>query len=117
MTMNDINLFTLDADHTLIDAANVISKNYARCVVVMQGDKVIGVLSEGDILRALIQNASTLSPIKTFVNHNFKMLTEKSISKAAEFIKEYGITLIPIVDKDLKLLDVITLQDVMDELV
>ena len=45
------------------------------------------------------------------------MLTEKSISKAAEFIKEYGITLIPIVDKDLKLLDVITLQDVMDELV
>ena len=115
--MNDINLFILDADNTLIDAANVISKNYARCVVVMQGDKVVGVLSEGDILRALIQNASTLSPIKTFVNHNFKMLTEKSILKAAEFIKEYGITLIPIVDKDLKLLDVITLQDVMDELV
>lgn len=114
MGAHDLTNYTIEMNATLLQTAKVISSNRARCVIVVDGGKAIGVLSEGDILRALIDDANTHAPINGFVNHNFKMLKSRDMDQAASFVREYGITLIPVVDDNVILTDVITLQDVMD---
>ena len=117
--MSRISNYLLPLDSTILEAANIInsSKNRA-CVVVEDDNHVIGILSEGDILRAILSDANLNSSIKPFVNTNFYFLPhgEECSEKIKNFFHIKQVTVIPIITKDMKIKDIITLNDYLKSL-
>ena len=102
---------------TIKDAISVINKSEMRCAKFFnEFQKIVGVFSEGDVIRSLLQGTDIHTPLKSVICPTFFYLKEKNILKAYHLIKKEGITLIPIIDDDFNLLDVITLFDVMEHL-
>ena len=101
---------------TLLDAAEVIEYTHSRSAVVIKNRKVIGIISEGDILRALLNGVGVHAPLATFFNHSFKFLSVPDKGRALELFRNFGISLIPVVDKDFRLTDVITLNEILNDL-
>lgn len=106
--------FTIAVTATLLDAAARIESNRSRSVLVLSGDVVIGIISEGDILRALMRGVDIRAPLQSFVRHDFKYLTERNMDKALELVRQFGIALVPIVDSHLRLIDVIPLSQILE---
>lgn len=108
--------FAIPAHSTVLDAIEAIKNNRSRCVIVVNADRVIGVLSEGDIMSAILHDTDVHAQIADFVRHNFKFLSTRSIPDALDLMRRFGVTLVPVVDHDLHLLDVITLNEVLNTL-
>ncbi|MBN2592363.1 MAG: CBS domain-containing protein [Sedimentisphaerales bacterium] len=100
---------------TIVEAISAITKNLSRCVVVC-GDsgKVIGIVSEGDILRYIIQGVDLYAPVYKLVSPSFHFLNTRDMEKAYELVRKHGITLIPIVDENFYLCDTVTIFDVLE---
>ena len=95
-------------------AASQILDNSFRCVVVVNAaGKVKGVFSEGDILRAMVEGTDPHAPLKSIMRPSFHYLSKRDLHKAFLLIKKFGITLIPIVDKEFMLQDIVTFFDLV----
>ena len=46
--------YIIPENSTLIRACEAISKNKSRCVLIEKNNKIIGILSEGDIIRSFL---------------------------------------------------------------
>jgi len=111
--MHTLNNFKVNKDSTILEVLQVINNNQSRCALVMQEDKVLGVISEGDILRGLIKNMDIHASIRDLFQINLKFLDTHDYSKALKLFTEHGISLIPILDKNFRLLSLITLNEVL----
>ena len=105
--------FTIESSGTLLDAAERISHNCSRCVIVTSHSKVIGAISEGDLLRAILRGTSMHSPLQPFINLSITYLEARNMEKALVFFRTSGISLIPIVNDNMELLDVITITHIL----
>jgi len=102
---------------TINTAMLAIQQTKSRCACVLSASqKVVGVISQGDIIRALFDGANQYSSIKDFVNNSFIYLNEVDMERAYKLIKSKNLTLIPVIDKDFILVSVITLTDLFDYL-
>ena len=108
-------VYCVTPTYTIREALNQIEENRSRGVFVIgNGDRVEGFLSQGDIIRALCVGADIYSSIRHFSSQSFLYLKDRDMDKAFGLLKERGMTLFPVVDDDFKLIDVITLFDVME---
>ena len=112
----DYREFFVSNNDRLIDAVKIIKDSKFRCAIVVSKNKVVAVISEGDILKALLKGASVYSSIKEWANYSFKFLLNKDYDQALILIKTYGLTVIPIIDKDFFLVDIITISDVLNKI-
>lgn len=112
--MNRFAEFTITRRATLLDAVERIERNHSRAVIVMEDDKVIGVVGEGDILRALLNNVDIHAQLDSFIQHNFRYLSKPDPQECVKLFRRHGITMVPIVDKDFRLVDVMTLRQVLE---
>lgn len=98
---------------TLFTAMSFIKKNKQRCVLIKnEEEKVIGVLSQGDIAAALLNGVDPYTHVETIAAPNFLYLNERDMEKAYTIFKKKNLTLLPVLDKDYHLTDTITLQDI-----
>lgn len=98
---------------TLLDAAETIAHNQSRCAIITQDDKVIGVISEGDIIQALLRGTDVHAAAALAARKDFKFLRQHDVKKALELFARYGFTLVPVVDDDFRLISVITLKEIL----
>lgn len=106
--------FTVASESTLIEAAKVIESNAARTALVMNDKddgKAIGIISEGDILRALLKGADIHAPVTEHMHVNFRYLETMDHAKAKALFAEHGFGMIPVLDRTMHLTGVITLID------
>lgn len=91
------------------DALMVITDNQRGAVVVIDNDFIYrGMVSDGEIRRALVHGATQLAPISKIVNMNAKTLYEKDKDRAEELFAKYPeLTLIPIINEENVLEDII----------
>ena len=93
--------------------SNVIEKiliNTHRTVFVVKEKKLIGVISEGDILRSLLEKKSLDAYAETIMNKTFIYLTEENQSKAAIYFKKHLVPIIPIINKKMEIIKFLTLE-------
>lgn len=109
----DLSQYTVESSGTLLDAAQAIAANRSRCVIVMSGGKAVGVISEGDLVRALLRGTDISSPMQPFIHHGISFLSKRDMAQALELFGTRGISLIPILNAELGLEDVITLQQLL----
>jgi CBS domain-containing protein len=107
MTKLNLEKYTISDTQLIEDAIEVIEMNHSRCVIVVNNDqKVVGVISEGDVLRSILKGVSIKSSVRQIMITNFKYLTTKDDEKISSIFKK-GITLIPILDHNHKVIEVI----------
>tara|TARA_B100000795_G_scaffold270056_1_gene262309 strand:- start:3566 stop:3922 length:357 start_codon:yes stop_codon:yes gene_type:complete len=99
--------YILNKNSSIQDALNKFRTNRCRAALIAEKNKVIGSISEGDIIRALIIGISLHAPITKYMNTNFKFLKEKKKLEINKLILKYNISLIPICDKKLFLKDIV----------
>jgi CBS domain-containing protein len=93
------------------EAISAIQNSDCRCVLV-KNDKgqLVGVFSEGDVLRAILAGREKHIPLKNLLKPSFKYLHERDEKAALEIYKK-GITLLPVVDHDFYPKSVMTVLD------
>lgn len=111
----DLSQYSVESSGTLLDAAQAIAANRSRCVIVMSAGKAVGVLSEGDLVRAMLRGTDVYSPMQSFIHHGISFLHERDMAQALELFRTRGISLIPILNDELGLEGVITLQQLLAE--
>ena len=117
--MLNLNNFVVPLDSTLLESANIINESKTRACVVVENDfKVVGILSEGDILRAILNDVSLKSDIKSLINSNFYFINknEMNTKKIEELFQIKNVTLIPIIDENMRLVNVLTLNEYLKDL-
>ena len=111
----ELSQYTVQSSGTLLDVAQAIANNRSRCVIVINGSKVVGVISEGDLVRALLRGTDIYSSMESFIHHGFSFLPERDMVLALELFRSRGISLIPILNEAFGLEDVITIQQLLDK--
>ena len=109
MSKNNFSKYTLNKISSIKDALNKFRINRCRAALVIEKNKVIGSISEGDIIRALIDGINLHAPIIKYMNTNFKFLKKNNNSEINKLILKYNISLIPICDEKLILKDIISI--------
>ena len=115
--MDDYIKYCLTEKSTAIEAIEAIlaSKENERLVfIVNKSYKILGTLSEGDIMKALLANKNIDNMLVTSImNKSFKFLLKHDLVAAKKLIKKFNITIIPIVTKNLKIKSIIRLRDII----
>lgn len=118
--------FTISPEDRLLDALKKIDSNKLGFVICLDNDgKVIGVMTDGDARRALINQATTSSPVKDIFNRNATIARlSDGFESVTELFKNPSIKFLPIVDDADHLINIITkpqfhtflLQDIQSDL-
>lgn len=92
------------------------SSNDRVAIVVSASGKVVGVVSQGDILRALSAGTNLYVQIRQIIKSSFLHLYSRDMEEAYAIFKKKKITLLPIVSYENVLMGVITLDDIFEYL-
>ena len=70
-------MYTISIKSTILEALKFIEINGAKTVVVIsETNKVIGVISQGDVLRSLMKGVNVKGKIINITNTSYKFLKE-----------------------------------------
>lgn len=109
MKMN-IEKFTIDINSSILSALKCIDNNKKSFVIVVDANlKVLSVLTDGDIRRALIKGYNVNDDLIKIVNSSFIYLTiNDDLNKSIDIFKNTSVKFLPIIDDEKKLINVIT---------
>lgn len=88
---------------SILKAMKKISANKERCLIIVDNTKkLLGLLSDGDLRRGILNNHRLDAKIEKIYNHDIKFLNKKSCVKSNidKIFKNKKINLIPIVNKN-----------------
>ena len=102
----DLGRFTVQATDTIRTAMVKITENRYRAVVVLDRDKVVGTVSDGDIRRAFLKEVLPMAPVEQIMNINCLTTTERDPERQMAIIQKEQVTLLPVVDAGNNLVDI-----------
>lgn len=110
-----MNKYCVRDNYTLFEVIESFQKNHDRVACVLNSnEKIIGVVSQGDIIRALCDGVSMRAKVDKIIRSSFIFLKERDLERAYTIFKKEKITMLPIVDDDFRLVSVITLIDIFE---
>ena len=94
---------------TVQQVMEAITYNHRGCVVVIdQHGHVLGVASDGDLRRAIVKGATTITPIDKVLNTDFLVAKKDEIKDEEAFFTEHkNINVLPVVDDNNELVDIL----------
>jgi len=111
MPISAMEQFILNKDATIKEAMGMINTNCRGSIVVVDDQqRLVGVLSDGDIRRSLVKGTSMHSSIENVLNLNPEYVEEFSdIQSEAKsiFSTNAAINILPVVDKNMFVKEVI----------
>ncbi len=94
---------------TVKSAMATIEDNLHRSVVVVnESDVVVGMLSDGDIRKAILDGRLLTTPVHRVMNADFTALRPSETGRAQQIFTTTHIFLIPVIDEHGRLLDILT---------
>jgi CBS domain-containing protein len=104
--MPDLSLYTVQHDDTIRTAMEKIEANHHRVVVVLDGGKVVGTVSDGDVRRAFLHDVLPIGPVSRIMQLNPRVTVEADVAKRREQMACEHVTVLPVVDAENRLLAV-----------
>lgn len=101
-----------DEGLTIKEVMTCINNNAKGTVfVINENEEIVGLITDGDIRRALLNGAGLKEPIKTYMNSNF--MYAFNYVDAQKIFQQYGwkIRIIPLVDESMHIVDYIEYDD------
>lgn len=106
--------YTIDYNSSIKDALFKMQINKIVYILIINpSNKVIGTLTQGDSIRAILNNHFAESSIKNIYNKNFIYINDRDLDTARKLIKINRISFIPILDKSFFLKDIIEIYDLV----
>ena len=109
------NYFIVNKEEKLESIIQKIVLNAHRTVLVVEKKKVVGLISEGDILKSLIYKKNMNATASSMMNKSFKFLLKKDMSQAKKVFQKHLCSLIPVVNSKMELKDLITLKQFLSK--
>lgn len=112
---NHLDVCRLHVSGTLVDAMKSLEKSGIEITLIVDdGDKLVGTLTDGDIRRALLKGATLESALAPHLQKNFTAVGPKTgRAEVLDLMQSRTISQIPIVDRDGRLLGVHLLHEVL----
>lgn len=115
--MVNLSKYVVYDSFTIQEVIETFKNNSERVTIVLNSnDKVIGVISQGDIISALNEGINVYSNCSQIINSSFFYLNEKDLKKAYKVFKDKQISLLPIVNDSFQVIDIITIRDIFNYL-
>ena len=113
MEIKQIQKISVKNNSTILDCLKKINETgYGSLLVVQNKLKLIGIITDGDIRRALLKKISLSSNIKNIYNSSpLKITKNLSFQKIKSIMKKENISLIPKVNSVNNVMDVFTIRD------
>lgn len=110
MKKKNLDKYKIESSASVLEALKKIDANTKGFLIVVEEDeKVVGVVTDGDIRRAFISGKTVETLIAEICISDIEVLSEKSsISDAIEIFKNPAIKFLPVVDEKHMLVNVIT---------
>lgn len=110
-----IEKYIINEECIVKDAIFIIQSNKSRsCIVVNNQNKVLDVITEGDVLRLILNDISIYSKLSEIIDHKFIFLKEKNIEQAIKYFKNKNLSILPVIDSNYHLDDVITINEILE---
>jgi dTDP-glucose pyrophosphorylase len=109
--MIDWRKLTVDADAPLLHALEIIDRGALQFALVLQDDRLAGLITDGDVRRALVKGIGVGSPTRLAMNATPIIgLTSESPAQWRQKLREHQIRHLPVVDAAGRLTRVVTEQ-------
>jgi len=109
----DMEKYCIGLDYTIKEAIERIDASKNRVVVVLDKEsRVVGVISQGDIIRALSSGKSLYTRVDSIIRPNFLYMNVRDMKEAYKLFRKLNITLLPIVDAEFHIIDVVNMDDI-----
>ena len=107
----------ITSDKTIIQAMKIMDGAYTKLLLVFDGEVFLGIITNGDLQRAIIANTPFDTPIGKIINRGGKLYAH--VGDDREIIKEWMLEkraeLMPVLDKNEQLVDVIFWDDILSD--
>lgn len=105
--MDNMSDYVVSITDTVKTAMQKITANRHRAVVVLDGGKVVGTVSDGDLRRAFLNDVLTIAPVAQIMNINCRTTTERDARRQREILLKERVTVLPVVNQDNELVDIV----------
>lgn len=109
--MEKLKEFIIFEGSSIKEAIEVIDKTASQIALVVSKNKLVGVVTDGDIRRALLKGAKLNIKVKNIMQKKYKFLHYPATkNQALLFMKKETLKQIPVIDKNKKLIDLYLLE-------
>lgn len=99
MKTEQLSTFLIFPESTVVEAMQKIDANAKGILFVTdKNQKLIGVITDGDIRRWLIKTGELKGTVEHIMNKNPKVIYRKEVGMAKEFMRKHEITALPVVN-------------------
>jgi CBS domain-containing protein len=105
---------TIGPKKSILTASKKMVENHIGCLVVSTNDKLVGILTDSDIIRKVVSEnklASKVSVEQVMTKDLIMVEDDKDVSEAAELMTKHGIKKLPVISGR-KLVGIITAVDI-----
>ncbi|MFA6416205.1 MAG: CBS domain-containing protein [Candidatus Paceibacterota bacterium] len=103
--------YVIDEEASIGEAMEKITLNKRGAVLVVKKDAVLmGIVSDGDIRRSLLKQATMITPISKILNMNVVSISkDEAVTERSQIIfsTKTVVNIIPIIDSENKVVDVV----------
>jgi CBS domain-containing protein len=104
---------------TIGDIIRIIATEHERTCIFKNSDgRLYGVLSQGDLIKAIWNGAELITPISNIINPNPLTISTESKDPKKEALKlfsQHGVLLVPIVDANRKISSVMSIREIISD--
>ena len=104
---------------TIGDLMRYIATEHERtCILELNNGKLYGVVSQGDLIKAIWNGAELVTPIDNVLNPNPIVIDDKSKDPKGDAIQlfcQYGILLVPVVDSNRNIIEVLSVRKIISD--
>ena len=112
---NKVKKVSIQSKQTIENALKQLKKTGSRCLIVLDKDKLIGTVTDGDLRKSILLKKNLRTKIRKVCNKKPKFLYKKKLTKKKlKYLFKKKIDLIPIIDENKKILDIFFIDDNLD---
>lgn len=107
-------LVTAKPDEKVIDAVEKMARYNVGSVVVIDDGKIVGIITERDIINLIASKKDLNDQIKFYMSKNpVTIYFEENLEKAILLMKEKNIRHLPVINKEGKLVGMLSIRDII----
>jgi MHS family proline/betaine transporter-like MFS transporter len=108
---------TISGEATIHDVVKIMAEQNIGFLVVVENGRMVGVLSEGDVVRSLAERGNLSVKVSDICKRDIITLqADATLEEAAEKMGKHGIRHIVVVNKSGELIGVVSVRDLIQEL-
>lgn len=96
------------------DVARVLVEGGAKIAPVFHGEELWGVVTEDDILKAVLENLDALDVSEIYTEQVVTISEDTNVGRAINLLREHGISRLPVTDDANRLVGMVTTHDIAD---